>query len=94
MFGVKNTLETCRQSEYYPANWEADIHDISVEVCDQNEDPLGFSVVFYRDVDEDGYRIGASYLKNRLMKLTRAGFDAPMTKKAIGIIDQKRLKFA
>ena len=94
MFGVENTLETCRKNDYHPANWEADIHDILVEVCDHNEDPSGFRVVFYHSVEEDGYRIGASYLKNRLLKLTRAGLDAPMTKKAIGIVDQKRLRFS
>tara|TARA_R110001592_G_scaffold20926_21_gene84841 strand:- start:4948 stop:5208 length:261 start_codon:yes stop_codon:yes gene_type:complete len=80
------------------ANWEEDIDDVVLESCEQDEDPLGFRVVFYKDPmhvygrDEDRYSIGASYLKNRLDKLRRAGFDAPMTKKAINLIDQKRLR--
>ena len=42
--------------------------------------------------DDDRYSIGASYLKSRLDKLRRAGFDAPMTKKAINLIDKKKLQ--
>ncbi len=98
MFGVQSNLNSRRRRDYNPANWEADIRDVSVEACDAHEDPLGFRVVFYKrveneNVDAAGYRIGASYLKNRLRKLTRAGFDAPMTKKAINIVKEKRLKF-
>ena len=83
---------------YRPANWEADVQDVVVETCGEEEDPSGFRVIFYTNEvdlvheDENSYSIGASYLQNRLKKLTRAGFDAPMTKKAMNIIDQKRLK--
>ncbi|MGH1457176.1 MAG: hypothetical protein ACRBDI_10375 [Alphaproteobacteria bacterium] len=73
------------------ANWECDIRDVSVESCEMNEDPMGFRVIYYKD-SEDDYSVGASYLRDRLKKLSRAGFDAPMTQKAINIIDQKRLK--
>ncbi len=80
------------------ANWEEDIDDVVLESCEQDEDPSGFRVVFYKDPmniyasDEDSYSIGASYLKNRLDKLRRAGFDAPMTKKAINLIDKKKFR--
>ncbi len=82
---------------YSPANWEEDIRDVVLETCDKEEDPSGYRVVFYkintkveRDEDPDTYRMGASYLRTRLKKLSRAGFDAPMTKKAIQLIDKKR----
>ncbi len=80
------------------ANWEEDIDEVILEACDQEEDPSGYRVKFYKDPieslggDEDCYCIGASYLKNRLDKLRRAGFDAPMTKKAINLIDKKKLQ--
>lgn len=80
------------------ANWEEDIDDVVLETCEQDEDPSGYRVVFYKDpmnmyaTDEDSYSIGASYLKNRLDKLRRAGFDAPMTKKAINLIDKKKFR--
>lgn len=74
------------------ANWEYDIHDVSVESCEKDEDPMGLRVIYHHKAEDDAYSIGASYLDDRLKKLRRAGFDAPMTKKAINIIDQKRLK--
>ena len=84
-------------SRYSPANWENDIEDVMLESCDKAEDPSGFRVVFYRqdahgitEGSSEAYRMGASYLKTRLKKLSRAGFDAPMTKKAIELINQKR----
>lgn len=82
-------------SAYAPANWEGDIHEVIVELCE--DDPSGFCATFYRnesDAEQETshvYRVGASFLKNRLKKLRRAGFDAPMTKKAIRIIDKKRM---
>ncbi|MGH1402977.1 MAG: hypothetical protein ACRBDL_01915 [Alphaproteobacteria bacterium] len=80
---------------YSPVNWEADIQDIMVEHCD--DDPSGYRVVFYHmagmesDDFSSSYSMGASFLENRLRKLARAGFDAPMTKKAINILIEKRM---
>ncbi len=76
------------------SNWECDICDVLVERCNISEDPSGFSVTYYKNYfnDDHSFQIGASYLKDRLKKLSRAGFDAPMTKKALNIIDQKRIK--
>lgn len=79
------------------ANWEEDIKDIRVEQCDKEEDPLGYRVIYFRMIDElkddstNSYSIGASYLKNRLRKLRKAGFIAPMTQRAIELIDKKRI---
>ena len=78
--------------QFRQANWEQDIHDVSVEACEKHEDPMGLRVIYHHQAEDDAYSIGASYLNDRLKKLRRAGFDAPMTKKAINIIDQKRLK--
>lgn len=80
------------QEASFRANWEFDVRDISVESCHINEDPLGFRVVFFKLASNDCYSVGASHLSTRLKKLSRAGFDAPMTEKALNIIDQKRLK--
>ncbi|MGH1376155.1 MAG: hypothetical protein ACRBCK_07390 [Alphaproteobacteria bacterium] len=82
--------------EYYSANWESDVEDVVIEVCDLEEDPSGYRVTYYTDENDarqggESYCIGASFLQNRLRKLKRAGFDAPMTKKAINLINQKRL---
>ncbi len=79
-------------------NWEEDIKAISIHKCRIEDDPMGFRVTFVRSGEENRrnrenqYSIGASYLKNRLKKLNKAGFNAPMTQKAINIIDQERLK--
>ncbi len=82
--------------EYHSANWEADVEDVVIEVCDLEEDPSGYRVTYYIEgneahQEEGSYCIGASFLQNRLRRLKKAGFDAPMTKKAINLINQQRL---
>ncbi len=89
------SLSSARPSSVL-ANWEEDIDDIIIETCNKDEDPTGYRVKFCKDpvtgLDNDNcYCIGASYLKNRLDKLRRAGFDAPMTKKALNLIDKKKI---
>jgi hypothetical protein len=74
-------------------NWEADIHDIEVLKCDKAEDPLGYHVVFYtgerlRAAAVKNYVIGASHLAQRLNNLRKAGFDAPMTQRAIAMLEK------
>ena len=98
MYTHGSPSERFMRSSVAVANWEEDIDDVILETCGQDEDPTGYRVVFYKDPmnvyanDEDSYSIGASYLKNRLDKLRRAGFDAPMTKKALNLIDKKKLR--
>ncbi len=89
MFGVEETYG----ERFGPSNWEAEIKHVRVEPCDQ--DPTGYRVVFYqmsgRMLDRSvslspSYEMGASFLENRLKKLSRAGFDAPMTRKALELV--------
>ncbi|GEM_PF-4078145 len=99
-------LDLCRNEknsvicDYALSNWEEDIQEVIVEPCDTNEDETGYRAVYYKDHSDishdlvESYIIGASFLKNRLKKLRRAGFDAPMTKEALNIISQKSLRLA
>ncbi len=80
-------------------NWESNINQVSVEPCDTQEDPMGYKAVFF--VKEDGkaraferfktesFAIGASYLAQRQHNLKKAGYSAPMTHKAIHLIENK-----
>jgi hypothetical protein len=80
------------------ANWENDVNDVVLESCGLDVDPSGYRVVYHKmpananKSGRDRFYIGASYLKNRLETLRCAGFDAPMTKKALNMLDKKRLK--
>lgn len=75
-------------------NWEADIESVVVEECHEEEDPLGYRAVFYARGEAalkaaaSGYVVGASLLKARLDNLRRAGFEAPMTSKAIRMVEK------
>ncbi len=86
------------RSHYHPLNWESNISDISLKSCDIKDDPSGYNVIFYANkIKEDNnksiaYVIGASLLYNRLRKLNNAGFDAPMTQKAINMLERKASK--
>lgn len=98
MFMYANTPKACVSSKSPTlSNWEEDVNGVLIENCKEEVDPSGIRVVYCKDPldvcvpDEKNYSIGASYLKNRLEKLRRAGFDAPMTKKAINMIDKQRL---
>lgn len=92
------TFEVYRGRDDIPvvANWESDVRDVVLEACELDEDPSGYRAVYHKLVpanankpDGDKYAIGASYLKNRFDKLRRAGFDAPMTKKAINLLGKR-----
>lgn len=80
-------------------NWETNINQVSVEPCDEQEDPLGYKAVFFlknaskqesfaRDKTER-FEIGASYLAQRELNLLKAGYIAPMTNRAITLIETK-----
>lgn len=80
-------------------NWESNINQVSVEPCDPQEDPMGYKAVFF--VKEEGkprafdrfktesFAIGASYLARRQHNLQKAGYSAPMTHRAIHLIEHK-----
>lgn len=75
-------------------NWESDIRDVQIEPCAAGEDPLGYRAVFVMmnsasKASDISFRVGASELRQRARSLAVAGFNAPMTKKAIAMIENK-----
>ena len=78
-----------------PRNWESGIRDVTVEACDKKEDPLGFRAIFLFDQQKaeqeqkKAFVIGASFLAKREVNLKKAGYAAPMTHKAIALIEEK-----
>jgi hypothetical protein len=73
-------------------NWESDIREVQIEP--DTNDPLGFRAVFYLNdatakAQEVAFRIGASNLANRARSLAVVGFKAPMTRKAMALIESR-----
>ncbi len=93
------------KSPFFQKNWEKDIDQVSVEPCDLREDPLGYRALFFLqndDVHQDSrgeeelqadnremFVVGASYLAKREQNLANAGYQAPMTHKAIVLVEDK-----
>ena len=89
-----NRAKKLLANPFSPKNWEEDIQQVSVEPCDESEDPLGYRAIFFMNKkskrDSKGiFVIGASYLAQRELNLTKAGYKAPMTHRAIGLIERK-----
>ncbi len=79
-------------SFYSPENWESDIRDVTIETSDA--DPMGFMAVFtLSDASlkqpSISFRVGASTLAQRAKSLSLAGYNAPMTKKAIAMVKSR-----
>ncbi|MGB4106541.1 MAG: hypothetical protein WBK55_01940 [Alphaproteobacteria bacterium] len=78
-------------SFYSPENWESDIREVTIESCDA--DPLGFMAVFTLSEASAkngiSFKIGASTLAQRARSLSLAGYKAPMTKKAIAMLESR-----
>lgn len=78
-----------------PRNWEGNIARVSIESCGENIDPLGYRAIFHLDqetakADErKSFVIGASFLRQRKKQLNKAGYKAPMTKKAIALLEKQ-----
>lgn len=73
-------------------NWESDVRDVQIEACAAGEDPLGYRVVFFLNSEHQSdiaFRVGASSLHQRVRRLAEAGYNAPMTKKAITMIESR-----
>lgn len=76
-------------------DWEANIRSVVVEPCDPGEDPLGYKAIYYLSFEAAGkmrkksFEIGASFLAQRIHNLTKAGYKAPMTARAIESIEDK-----
>ena len=75
-------------------NWESDIRKVFVEPCEISGDPLGYRAVFYFSPDasrrkgKESFAVGASLLAQRKNHLSKAGYKAPMTHKAIALIER------
>lgn len=95
MTSIKSVLSRTLTSK----NWESNINQVHVEPCDRQEDPTGYKAVFFvKDKGDkscfdkfktDSFAIGASYLVKRQENLKKAGYSAPMTHKAINMIESK-----
>lgn len=76
-------------------NWEENILNVVVEPCESEEDPLGYKAVFFLTLEaanktrRRSFEIGASFLAQRYHNLSKAGYSAPMTIKAIEAIEAK-----
>jgi hypothetical protein len=72
-------------------NWESDIRDVAIEMSDA--DPSGYKAVFYlSDASPKNpitFTVGASTLAQRARSLALAGYKAPMTKKAIALLETR-----
>ena len=79
-----------------PKNWEQNVTDVKLETCPLDEDPLGYRAIFVADEKAAGHGavkavfcVGASFLAQRGKSLTKAGFQAPMTLKAIALVENR-----
>lgn len=87
--------QTLSNNPLFLRNWEADIGGVKIESCGSEYDPLGYRAVFFfsreaeRAQKNKSFVIGASFLAQRAENLRRAGYEAPMTKKAIADIEAK-----
>lgn len=78
----------------FAKNWEADISDVMLVPCERDNDPLGYQAVFFTAEQKRNaasirdFTVGASHLVPRLASLKKAGYDAPMTKKAITLLEE------
>jgi hypothetical protein len=92
----RNSAYRLPGNPFFERNWEEDIGQVSVEPCDPKEDPLGYVAVFFVNERREqlsgwkkSFSIGASYLARRAHNLDRAGYTAPMTRRAIDLIEGK-----
>lgn len=78
-----------------PRNWEEGVREVTIESCDRADDPMGYRAVFYlrhesaRAEARKSFVVGASFLEARKVQISKAGYDAPMTQKAIGMVQKK-----
>jgi len=90
MYAPRNEI---LEKPVFPKNWESDIEQVFVEPCDEQEDPLGYRAVFFLDKTKrealKSFAVGASYLAKRRHNLSQAGYDAPMTHRAIDLVEEK-----
>lgn len=97
-----NTINNARfekslaDSRFRSENWEEDIDEVTLEECGMEDDPTGFRVKFHRqgmkDKFEDNFDtfyIGASFLDKRYKRIIESGYTAPMTEKALALLERR-----
>ena len=63
MYVYGNPSGRARESALIRANWESDIDEVILEPCEQDEDPSGYRVIFYKDpMGKYGKNGGCTYL--------------------------------
>ena len=83
------------ENRFSAKNWESDIRKVFIEPCDEAEAPLGYRAVFYLKQaaahvkNQSHFAIGASFLSDRINNLSKAGYVAPMTRRAITLVERQ-----
>lgn len=91
----KSLSDKILRNPLFPRNWENNIRKVVVEPCDSQEDPLGYRAVFLlsqesaRAQKKKSFVIGASFLAQREHNLVKAGYKAPMTQRAIALVENR-----
>jgi len=96
VFGKKST--ELSKSSSGSKSWEENVRDVMLEPCETGDDPLGYRAVFYltpearfaaeESLEEKCFSVGASLLSQREQHIVRAGYKAPMTRKAIQLLKE------
>ena len=92
---TKDLSEKIMSKPLFATHWEEDIRNVRIETCPHIEDPLGYKAVFYLGIESARaekskfFSIGASFLAQRAHNLVKAGYQAPMTQKAIAQVETK-----
>jgi len=77
-------------SDTQPVNWEGAVAAVALEPCARADDPLCWRAVFRHAPDPPAgvavFYVGASLLAARAERLERAGFAAPMTRRALELL--------
>jgi len=82
-----------KRKAFRSKNWESKILSVKIEPCPPHEDSLGYRAIFIQGADgmqaqnNDSFAVGASYLDQRAQKLQNAGYSAPMTQRAISMVE-------
>jgi len=92
---ASNTAYKSRTGTNLFRNWEANIEAVRIERCGPEEDPLGYRAVFFlekhaaQENRRKTFAVGASFLGQREKNLEKAGYAAPMTGRAIALIEKE-----
>lgn len=84
-------------SGVFSRSWERNVRDVRIEPCDKNIDPQGYRAVFVltheaQDEMQRVFYIGASLLEQRVRQIRQAGYRAPMTERALSMLERNKSK--